>query len=240
VFENEQRSLLSLDAVTLDAGGTRLIRPVTADIPLGARTVVLGPNGAGKSLLLRLCHGLITPTSGRLEWLPGTAKAPPRQAMVFDRPVLLYRSVAANIRYPLEATRVPRREHAERLREALVFAGLEQRARQFAPTLSAGQKQRLALARAWALRPDVLFLDEPTAHLDLAATRDIETMINAIHHKLAGVILTTHDLAQARRIADHVVFVHKGKVIEWGAADSFFDRPRAPEARRFLNGELFE
>ncbi len=237
---SESEPLLSLDAVTLKVDGKRLIDSVSVTFPEGARTVVLGPNGAGKSLLMRLCHGLIAPTSGRVNWRLGQGGTPARQSMVFDRPVLLRRSVAGNIRYPLAAAGVPASARQQRVDDALSLAGLQDRARQPASTLSAGQKQRLALARAWALRPDVLFLDEPAAHLDLAATRDIENMISVIHDRQATIILTTHDLAQARRVADHVVFVHNGRVVEAGPAKAFFDSPRSAEARHFLMGEIFE
>lgn len=202
--------------------------------------MVLGPNGAGKSLLMRICHGLIAPTSGTVRWMRGPGGAVLKQGMVFDRPVLLRRSVAGNLLYPLGATGSSRAERMARLDEALVLAGLDDRPRQSALTLSAGQQQRLALARACALRPDVLFLDEPTAHLDLSATREIEGMLDRIRTRLTAVVMTTHDLAQARRLADHVVFMHKGTVLEAGPAAEFFAAPQSPEARHFLKGEMFE
>lgn len=237
--ECSREALLSLCSVTFEVNGKRLIDDISVSFLRSTRTVVLGPNGAGKSLLLRLCHGLLEPTSGEIRWSPAPGGEPFSQAMVFDRPVLLRRSVAGNIRYPLKAKGLAAGECDQRVSDALELAGLEDRARQPAHTLSAGQKQRLSLARAWALKPDVMFLDEPTAHLDLAATRDIETMISVIHSRLAAVILTTHDLAQARRLADHVVFVHKGLVMESGPAAAFFECPQSPEAQHFLKGEMF-
>jgi tungstate transport system ATP-binding protein len=230
---------LELDRVCFEAGGCRLIDDISLSIGSGVRTVLLGPNGAGKSLLLRLCHGLIRPTSGTIRWAERDAAALRRsQTFVFQRPVLLRRSAAANIAYALAVNGVPRREREGRVAAALEEVGLTRLAERPARVLSGGEQQRLALARAWALEPCVLFLDEPTANLDPAASRTIEAVISDMHRRGVKVIMTTHDLGQAKRHADEVVFLHKGRLVEHTPAHVFFHQPRSREGRAFLAGEL--
>ncbi len=210
------------------AGGETLID--INDLTLGASgpTMILGPNGAGKSLLLRLLHGLIQPTAGQID------TATSRQAMVFQRPVLLRRTVAANIHYALRAARQPR----DRAAALLTQAGLNAKARQPARSLSGGEQQRLAIVRALATAPDVLFLDEPTSSLDPAATLAIEALISAADAAGTKVVMVTHDPAQARRLGAEVVFLHHGRVQEHTSADRFFDTPQSPAARAYLAGGL--
>ena len=230
---------LSLEDVVYEAGGARLIDRLSFSLDVGPRTIILGPNGAGKSLTLRLCHGLIRPTAGRVVWRgPGAPRAARRQAMVFQRPVMLRRSAAANIDYALSLAGLGRRARRARLAEALEATGLKPLARRPARVLSGGEQQRLALARAWALKPDVLFLDEPTASLDPAATRAVEDIVNAFHRTGAKIVMTTHDLGQARRLADEVIFLHRGCLVERAPAERFFSAPASPEARAFVRGEL--
>lgn len=212
-----------------------LLHGVTLELRPGARTVILGPNGAGKSLLLRICHGLLRPTAGEVRW---RIDAPDRQAMLFQRPVLLRRSALANVAYALALRGVPRSERGPRARDVLEGVGLADVAGRAARVLSGGEQQRLALARAWALRPEVLFMDEPTASLDPAATRAIETLIEKIHSAGTKIALTTQDLGQARRLADEVVFLHRGRLLETAPAEVFFERPRTAEAAAFLQGDL--
>ena len=227
---------LRLEAVTYEARGQRLIDRVSLNLEAGPRSVILGPNGAGKSLLLRLCHGLLSPTSGRIDW--ARAEAARHQAMAFQRPVLLRRSALANVTYPLALRGIARGRRWELALAALERAGLAELARRPARVLSGGEQQRLALARAWVLAPQVLFLDEPTANLDPTATRAVETIVTAIHQTGAKIIMTTHDLAQARRLAQEVVFLHRGKLVERAPAGQFFEAPKTQLARAFLDGEL--
>ena len=232
---------LTLDAVRFESGGRLLIDGITLTFAAGSRSVILGPNGAGKSLLLRLCHGLLQPTGGAVRWaLNGSAVILRRnQAMVFQRPVLLRRSALANVRYAVHAARIPDGSRRAALaRAALERFGLGVLADRPARVLSSGEQQRLALARAWALEPEVLFLDEPTYSLDPAGTRDVELAIGAVHSAGTKIIMTTHDLGQARRLADEVVFLHHGKLIENTPADQFFRKPRTNEASAFVRGEL--
>ncbi len=230
---------LSLDRVCYDIGGRRLIDNLSCTLAAGSRSVILGPNGAGKSLTLRLCHGLLRPTSGSVRWLgPGASTAPARQAMVFQRPVMLRRSVTANIAYALAVRGVARRLRGELVAQALARVNLEEAADRPAHALSHGEQQRVAIARAWVLEPEVLFLDEPTANLDPEGTRTVEEAIEAVHRSGAKIIMTTHDLGQARRIADEVLFLHRGRLVEHAAAEDFFAAPKSREAVAYLKGEL--
>lgn len=230
---------LELRDVSLNAGGRVLLERINLTLSSDIRTVVLGPNGAGKSLLLRLCHGLMSPSSGQIEWMgPGAKDARVRQAMVFQRPVLLRRSVLANIDYALAIRRLPRAQRAARAEAALELTGLAPLAQRQATVLSGGEQQRVALARAWALDPEVLFLDEPTANLDPAAKRAVEDAIDGIARAGTKIVMTTHDLGQARRLADEIVFMHHGRILEQSVAAEFFARPQNEDARAFLCGDL--
>ncbi len=230
---------LVLEDLVYEVGERRLLRGITAEIEAGLRTVILGPNGAGKSLLLRLCHGLLAPSHGRVEWRGCTAGAAIRdQAMVFQRPVMLRRSAAANVAYALAIRGVGRRLRRLRTGEMLARTGLTAKARVPARVLSGGEQQRLALARAWALAPQVLFLDEPTANLDPAATRAVEDVILEIQSSGTKIIMTTHDLGQARRLGQEILFLCEGRLVERNPADRFFAGPESPEAAAFIEGRL--
>ena len=230
---------LRLKEVCYTVRGHTLLNHINITFMPGVRTVVLGPNGAGKSLLLRLCHGLINPTAGTIDWLGLGADGSRRsQAMVFQRPVMLRRSVAANIEYPLKLDHVPRTERLRQVRQALETAGLTALAARNARVLSGGEQQRVALARAWVLHPEVLLLDEPTSNLDPTATRAVEEIVQTFHTAGTKIIMTTHDLGQARRMADEVIFLHHGQVLEAGPAADFFEQPRTAEAHAYLRGEL--
>ncbi len=228
---------LSLESVSYAAGGTDLLSDISIRIEAGRRLIVLGPNGAGKSLFLRLCHGLIEPTSGRRLWADGSARAE-AQAMVFQRPVLLRRSVAANLDYPLALKGMARTERRETVARTLDRFGLAPLADRPARLLSGGEQQRLALARAWAMRPQVLFLDEPCSALDPSATRIIEDMVEQFSAEGITIVMTTHNLGQARRLAEDVAFLHRGRLIEHRPAAEFLAGPDRPEARAFLAGDL--
>ena len=229
---------LRLEDVSFAVGGRTIIDRVSFDLSAGPSTIVLGANGAGKSVLLRLMHGLLAPSSGRVEWLgSNSARARRLQAMVFQRPVMLRRSVLANITYALALADVPARDRDRLAVEALEEVGLATLATRPARVLSGGEQQRLALARAWALHPEVLFLDEPTASLDPAATREIETVIKAFDASGTKIVMVTHNLGQARRLGDEVLFVHQGRVAEVTPVDTFFSQPASAEASAFVKGE---
>ncbi|MBM3358490.1 MAG: phosphate ABC transporter ATP-binding protein [Betaproteobacteria bacterium] len=228
---------LELREVSFATNGKRIIDAVSAEVVAGPRTVILGPNGAGKSVLMRLCHGLLRPTAGRIVWC-GANGARARQAMVFQRPVMLRRSALANVAYGLKLAGLPRGERVLRAEDVLEAVGLAHLAGRAARVLSGGEQQRLALARAWALNPEVLFLDEPTANLDPGATRDIENIIGQIHASGTKIIMTTHNLGQARRLADEILFLYQGRLVEHTPVERFFRQPASNEAAAFLREEL--
>ncbi len=223
--------------LVLDRDGKRLIDSIDLTLTSGELTVLMGPNGAGKSLLLRLLHGLIAPTSGEIRWRgePMSATLRLRQGMVFQRPVLLRRSVAANLDFALGLRGTAARQQRDQLLERV---GLLDRANQPARLLSGGEQQRLALIRALALDPSVLFLDEPTASLDPASVLMIEQVVRAAYQNGTKIIFVTHDLGQARRLADEVVFLHRGQLLEQAPAERFFAGPRSEFARAYLEGRL--
>ncbi len=230
----ETRLPLVLDRVRFSAGGVPILHGISCTIAAGAPAIVLGPNGAGKSVLLRLCHGLLAPTAGSIR-AGNRAASTERTAMVFQRPVMLRRSAVANVAYPLDLPRDAARRKASALLERVGLARLAARP---ARRMSGGEQQRVALARAWALDPEILFLDEPTASLDPAATRAVEEIVREIAATGVKIVMATHDLGQARRLAGEVVFLHAGRLVEHAPATQFFDRPQSNEAARFLRGEL--
>ena len=240
IAANGHHSILPLTVTGLcyRAGGVAVLSDVSLRIGLRSRNVVLGPNGAGKSVLLRMLHGLLAPSAGRIDWaIDDPSRVRRSQAMVFQRPVLLRRSARDNIEFALRVGGMRRNLRAA-ARSALERVGLSSLEERPARLCSVGEQQRIALARAWALRPDVLFLDEPTASLDPTATKAIEEVVTAMHKGGTTIVMTTHDLGQARRIADRVLFLHRGRLVEDAPAGEFFLRPRSPEAAAFTRGEL--
>jgi tungstate transport system ATP-binding protein len=225
--------LLEARGLSVVLGGVTAIDRLDLTLQPGRRTVVLGANGAGKSVLLRTLHGLIAPTAGTVAW-----GVPVKQAMVFQRPVMLHRTALANIGYALAVNGIGEPDRTRLASDALARVGLSTIADRPARVLSGGEQQRLALARAWALKPGILFLDEPTASLDPGATAEIERVIASIAAEGTRIVMTTHNLGQARRLADEIAFLDAGRATELTPADRFFEEPRSPEATRFLEGEL--
>ena len=226
---------LAMRDVVLRFGTVAALDGVSLDLGTTGCTVIMGPNGAGKSLLLKMMHGLIEPSSGRVLWsgvAPKVAMA--RQALVFQKPVLLRRSVAANIDFVLKA----RGKDMARRDALLDHVGLRHKAKQPARLLSGGEAQRLALARALATDPEVLFLDEPTASLDPASVLAIEKIVRDARDRGVRIVLVTHDVGQARRMADDVVFVHRGRIAEHSPAAVFFREPRCVAARDYIDGRI--
>jgi tungstate transport system ATP-binding protein len=224
-----------LDAVTFAVGGVRILRDVSLTIEAGPPTVLIGPNGSGKTTLIRLAMGLLTPVAGSVRAArPEPAAA--RQAIVFQKPVMLRRSAAANIAYALKAAGRP--ADAATVEKLLDRVGLAPVATRPARRLSGGEQQRLALARALARDPEVLFLDEPTASLDPAATKAVEDIVAGAAAGGVKIVMATHDLGEARRLAGDIAFLAKGRLVEHAPADRFFAAPSTPEARSFLAGDL--
>ena len=227
-----------LEDVSVAVGAVTILAPTSLALAAGAPTVLIGPNGAGKTTLLRLAMGLVAPSRGRVTWGGRVDVAPAHRAIVFQRPVMLRRSAGGNIRYALAAAGVPRRARDARVAELFSLVGLRTLSDRPARKLSGGEQQRLALARALAKEPQILFLDEPSASLDPAATKAIEDVVRAVAMRGIKVVMSTHDLGEARRLAGEIVLMHRGRVIESGAAEAFFSSPKTEEARRFLAGEL--
>jgi len=230
-----------LRQVSLRRGDRRVLKDIDCRFDPSPRcTLIIGPNGAGKSLLLRICHGLITPDQGEVCW-PAGIDARVRalhQAMVFQRPVLLRRTARQNVEYPLKIRGLSRPERRARSDEALDRTGLSRLADAPARALSFGEQQRLALARVMVCRPQVLFLDEPTASLDPAAAHLVEELVGFMAASGVRIIMTSHDLNQARRMADDVIFMYRGRIKEHAPAEAFFTGPRNDLAQAFLQGEL--
>ena len=211
----------------------RALEALTLSIHRGERVALIGHNGSGKTTLLRVLHGMQRCDDGERR-----LHAPLRQAMVFQRPFLLRLSVAANMRIGLWLAGVPREERAGRSRAALGRVGLEGLAARPARALSGGQQQRLALARAWAMRPEMLFLDEPTASLDPSAKREVEALIDEFADEGMTVVMSTHNLGQAKRLARRVIYLEAGRIVADRSTHEFFNAPLPDEAAHFVKGEL--
>jgi tungstate transport system ATP-binding protein len=223
---------LGLSGLGLSESGVCILSDVSLKLGAG-RTAILGPNGAGKSTLLRLMHGLLRPSAGRVVWPENLT-----QAMVFQRPVMLRATALANIEYGLSLRGVPAGLQHEKALAALARVGLPDLARRQARRLSGGEQQRVALARAWALEPQVLFLDEPTASLDPASSREVERIIGEIAAAGTKIVMTTHNLGQARRIAEEVIYLEGGRLVEQTTAAAFFREPRTEATRQFIAEEI--
>ena len=222
---------VAFDDVSLRVGTVDIVRDLSFDLAPGTPTLLLGPNGSGKSTLLRLAMGLVAPSGGRIRW--GGREAPgERLAMMFQRPVMLRRTAAANVAYALPA------RDDRRVADLLAQVGLSALSNRAARRLSGGEQQRLALARALARDPELLLLDEPTASLDPAATKAVEDIIAAVAASGVKIVMATHDIGQARRLAGDVIFLARGRLTERANAASFFTAPATQEAAAFLRGDL--
>jgi tungstate transport system ATP-binding protein len=212
--------------------GRVVLKDVDLDLHAGDRLALVGANGSGKTTLLRLLHGLVNHQGQRQQ------RTPLVMAMVFQRPFFLHLSVRRNLRLALWLRGVPASERWQRCDDALRKVGLLAQADQPARALSGGQQQRLALARAWALLPDVLLLDEPTASLDPSAKREVETLIEAFARDGVTVVMSTHNLGQAKRLCTRVAYLEAGRLVVERPVDAFFNQPLPTEAAQFLKGEL--
>lgn len=230
---------LHIDHLHVMRKGNMLLSDIDYTIDTHGVTVILGPNGAGKSLLLQAAHGLVEPNEGYLKW--NKQKPQPQQswrALVFQKPVLLRRSVRANIEYVLSLHKIEKSKHSALIHEALDHTGLVHLANRNARVLSGGEKQRLSIARAWVLQPKVILLDEPTAELDPVGTAYIEKLIKTITNEGTKILMTTHDLGQAQRLANDILFLHQGKLLEFSSSEEFFTKPTTTTAQNFIEGKL--
>lgn len=231
---------LKLSDVSVKRRGKRLIGPVDFQLSERGLTIIVGPNGSGKTTLLRVMHGVERVSSGAVEWAVDEVEARHHQSYVFQAPIMLRRSVADNLRYPLELFKVPKRDREVRMREWAARIGLTGALKTPATRLSGGEKQKLALARSLIRRPEVLFLDEPCANLDGPSTREIETLLHEALSAGTKVIMTTHDMGQAKRLASDAIFMLRGRIREAGEATEFFTAPKTPELRAFFRGDIIE
>jgi tungstate transport system ATP-binding protein len=229
---------IALEHVNVVAGGIPILSDVTLRFSAGAPTILIGPNGSGKTTLLRVAMGLLQPTNGHVTWGGQERVAPQRRAIVFQRPAMLRRTAAANIEYALASADVRRDIWKQRTTELLAMVGLSGLGERPARKLSGGEQQRLALARALARNPEVLFLDEPTAALDPYSTKAIEDVLVTIAAKNIKIVMSTHDLGEARRLAGDIVFLNHGRIAETGSAADFFNAPTTSDGQRFIAGEL--
>lgn len=231
---------LILTDATVKRRGKILVGPVTHEITTKGFTIVIGPNGSGKTSLLRLMHGLERLSTGSATWNKPDTEARKRQSYVFQTPIMMRRTARDNLTFPLTTHGTPKVEARAVADEWLVRINLSDARDRQATLLSGGEKQKLALARALIRRPDVLFLDEPCANLDGRATREIESILHQAHDSGVRIIMATHDMGQARRLATEVLFIFKGRIHENAEAGRFFDHTQTPEAKAFLKGDIVE
>lgn len=231
---------VTLQDATVRKRGKTILDGATLKLQENGLTIVMGPNGSGKTTLLRLMHGLERPRSGTVNWNCPQVEARNRQAFVFQTPVMMRRTVLDNIAYPLNIRRMAK---ADARREAESWAtnvGLGSKFNLEARFLSGGERQKLAIARALITNPDVLFLDEPSANLDGTSTREIEAILRTAHKSGTRIVMTTHDIGQARRLATDIVFLNNGKICEQSPARNFFSAARTSEAQAYLKGDIVE
>lgn len=229
---------LRLENVELRRRGKRILGPINWTLGGEGITIVLGPNGSGKTSLLRAMHGLERISDGRIEWPGGRDAARSKQGFVFQSPVLMRRSTVDCIAYPLLLDGIPKENARGKAKDMAEQVGLDGKLDLPVQVLSGGEKQKMAIARAMIRAPEVLFLDEPTANLDGSSTREIENILNKARASGTRIVLSTHDVGQARRLADDVLFLYQGRLHDSGIHSEFFDKPQTPEAQAHLNGDL--
>ena len=225
--------LLRLRDVSVRFGAVQALDRVSFDLARGDFVALVGPNGSGKTTLLRALHGMLAHQGERIVVEPAVL-----QVMVYQRPFMLRLTVANNLRLALWLARVPRTQWAATSAHALQRVGLAELAERPARALSGGQQQRLALARAWAVRPSVLFLDEPTASLDPTAKREVEALLAGFSAEGMTLVMSTHNLGQAKRLASRVVFLDAGEIQLDLPTELFFSDRFGGPANLFLKGEM--
>lgn len=231
---------LQMRGAVVKRRGKTLLGPADLAISTSGFTIVLGPNGSGKTTLLRALHGLERLAEGQIDWQTPLAQAQLQQAFVFQTPIMMRRSVRDNLVYPLRLSGTSNADAVATAHEWAERIGLDHALDLPAPQLSGGEKQKLALARALIRGPQIVFLDEPCANLDGRATREIETILKEVQTNGTRILMATHDIGQAKRLADDVVFLMHGAIIESGPADAFFANPATPQAAALLQGDIVE
>ena len=224
------------DNLVIEKNSNVLLGPISFELINSNFIIVLGQNGAGKTSLLRLLHGLDYPKNGSLTWEPHIKIE--EQSFVFQSPVILRRNVLENVLYPLILKGVPRPTAILQAKDWLDKTSLTQKAYEPALSLSGGERQRMVIARALISKPKILFLDEPTVNLDGESKLQIENLLKQAVSNDTKIIMATHDLGQAKRLGDVVLFLHNGKIIETSSVKTFFNKPQTVEALTFLRGDI--
>lgn len=231
---------LEMSDVGVRRKGKTILGPITLSLHAQGFTIIVGPNGSGKTTLLRVMHGVERISTGQVKWAVDDAIARRQHSYVFQTPILLRRTVWENIYYPLKLNGVSRADAAPQIADWAARIGLSDLVHNPATRLSGGERQKLALARALIAAPAVLFLDEPSSNLDGRATREIEAILREASAKGTRIVMTTHDLGQAKRLATDALFVLGGQIREAGLAPDIFARPQTPELAAFLRGEIVD
>jgi len=231
---------MQAEGLTVRKGGRKILQGVSVTLAAQGLTIVMGPNGAGKSTLLKTLHGMERLITGQITWSQPNAAAQDRQAFVFQNPTLMRRTVLDNVAYPLTLKGMSKAKARDIAAGWLDKVHLTKALNQRASDLSGGERQKMALVRALIREPELLFLDEPCANLDGRATRELEEMLQATNSAGTRIVMATHDLGQAKRLATDVLFLHQGQLLEHTPAEVFFETPQSPQAQAFLNGDIVE
>ncbi len=226
---------LKIDRVWYKNAGEILLENITLRIEKGAPKILMGANGSGKTLLMRVAHGLLMPTQGKVSWAENKKNfGSVRQTMVFQKPIMLKRTVKENLLFALNTIEKNRTLKEQIVQNALGEINLSHKADAYAPTLSQGEQQKLAIIRACLLKPEVLFLDEPTSNIDPRYTREIESLITDISNQGTQIIMATHNIDQAKRLNGEILFMKKGRLIDKRNTNEFFANIKDSHISEFL------
>jgi tungstate transport system ATP-binding protein len=231
---------LIAENLVVEFKGQRILGPIGLNLSKGDIAVILGPNGSGKTTLLKSLHGIIKIKHGAISWSCPKGESMAKQMFVFQSPVMLRRSVFENLTYPLTLCKTPKAEINRLADEWVSRISLKEVIHIAATRLSRGEKQKLALARALITKPEMLFLDEPTASLDGKTTLEIEKLLQNCAENGTTIMMSTHDIGQAKRLAKNILFLNKGKLESTQPAQTFFREPMSNNASKFIAGDIVE
>jgi tungstate transport system ATP-binding protein len=231
---------LIAENLVVEFKGQRILGPIGLNLSKGDIAVILGPNGSGKTTLLKSLHGIIKIKHGAISWSCPKSESMAKQMFVFQSPVMLRRSVFENLTYPLTLCKTPKAEINRLADEWISRISLKEVIHIAATRLSRGEKQKLALARALITKPEMLFLDEPTASLDGKTTLEIEKLLQNCAENGTTIMMSTHDIGQAKRLAKNILFLNKGKLESTQPAQTFFREPMSNNASKFIAGDIVE
>jgi tungstate transport system ATP-binding protein len=231
---------LIAENLVVEFKGQRILGPIGLNLSKGDIAVILGPNGSGKTTLLKSLHGIIKIKHGTISWSCPKSESMAKQMFVFQSPVMLRRSVFENLTYPLTLCKTPKAEINRLADEWVSRISLKEVIHIAATRLSRGEKQKLALARALITKPEMLFLDEPTASLDGKTTLEIEKLLQNCAENGTTIMMSTHDIGQAKRLAKNILFLNKGKLESTQPAQTFFREPMSNNASKFIAGDIVE